>query len=117
MNNKKDRKTKSFRWFSLIVVAVLVFAVVNLVGQVRDYVGLTYEVKYYEDQLVAAQAEYADQIAQQDLLNNSAYLERMAREKLGMVKEGEAVISVIGADAADNVSSSPEEYDVDANPE
>ena len=48
-----------------------------------------------------------------------ARLERLkeAREKLGMVKEGEAVISVIGVDAADNVSSSSEEYDVDANPE
>ena len=53
------------------------------------------EAAHYEQVLAETKAAYQEQLDKQELLYNDSYLERMARERLGMVKEGETVISTV----------------------
>lgn len=97
MTNKttKRRKIKSFRWLNLFAVFIVFFFCFRIGGQIKQYIELQRQVDYYKEQLEMVQADYAAQLARKDLLNNTAYLERMARERLGMVKEGEEVVSIV----------------------
>ena len=120
MSRADTAKKKKIRWSSLILVGVALFCVVHLCGQIKNYFGLLDEINYYKNELVVAQEEYDEQISRQDLLNNDAYIERLAREKLGMVKRGESVVSVVEGDGIDennNAHAHDSSYDVDANPE
>ena len=60
--------------------------------------------------LAEAQAVYDDKMATIELLDNPAYLERVARENLGMVKQGETIVSVVRSEipvpSADDTSAS-----------
>jgi len=98
MTNKSKRRgkiKKSFRWLNLLALVVVFFFCLRIGGQIKQYVELQREADYYQEQLEIAQADYDIQLAKKDLLNNDAYLERMAREKLGMVKDGEEVVSIV----------------------
>jgi len=94
-NKTKRRKIKSFRWLNLLAVFIVFFFCLRIGGQIKQYIELQRQVDYYQEQLEMVQADYAAQLARKDLLNNTAYLERMARERLGMVKEGEEVVSIV----------------------
>ena len=118
-NNKKK-----FRWVNLLMFALAIFFVTRIGGQIHEYSGLIEEKKYYEQQLELVEAAYEEQLAEEELLNNDAYIERLAREKLGMVKAGESVVSVVDTDqpssdsfSSESVYSGNNDYDVDSNPE
>ena len=71
---------------------------VRLGQQARQYMSLNEEAESYRQQLVAAQAEYDEKQEQIDLLSNDAYIEKLARSRLGMVKKGETVVMTVDAD-------------------
>jgi len=104
-----------------MLIAFALFFVVRMVGQVAERGALLEEIEYYEDQLAAAEADYEEQISLQELMHNDSYIERVAREKLGMVKVGETVVSMVNVENDEDndfqADSSPSNYDVDSNPE
>lgn len=107
MSNKaKNPKKKSFRWLNLLAVFIMFFFCLRIGGQVKQYFALQKDVDYYQEQLDSAEADYTAQLSKEDLLNNDAYLERLAREKLGMVKEGEEVVSVLNVNLPDVLTTS-----------
>jgi len=61
--------------------------------QYQRYQHIQAEVTEYQHRLAVAQSEYDSLQEQVQLLYCDSYLEQMARGSLGMVKEGEVVIS------------------------
>lgn len=107
MSNKPQTRAqrRSFRWLNLLAILVVFFFCLRIGGQIREYNDLQGQVAYYQDQLALAEAEYDEQLKKMDLLNNDSYIERMARERLGMVKEGEEVVSIVKIDLPDYVDN------------
>lgn len=87
-------RNNNIRWFKLLICFVAVFAVVQICQQWYRYNLLLKEVDNYKDQLAAAQVNYDQLSEQKELLANDSYVEAIAREKLGMVKEGEVPVSI-----------------------
>ena len=79
--------------------------------QVKQYHDLQEEKAYYQEVLAETEAVYQDQLDKQELLYNDSYLERMARERLGMVKDGETVISTVETHLPEADSDSDESQD------
>lgn len=94
----RPQKKRVFRWGKLVVLALLVLAVIQLGGKIERYQALQAELAIYEAQLATTQAAYDERLQTVSLLENDAYLERLARENLGMVKEGEQVVSIVKVD-------------------
>ena len=98
MNSRVERRQniqiKSFRWLNLLVVLLLLFFGINLGIQAQEYFSLRAEINDYQSQLAVVEAEYENQTLLQQTLYDEATIEKMARERLGMVKEGEAVVTV-----------------------
>jgi cell division protein FtsB len=117
--NTRTRK-RSFRWLNLLAVFLVLFFCLRIGGQVKEYLALQNQVAYYQGQLEKAQAEYDEQLEKKDLLYNDAYIERLAREKLGMVKEGEEVVSIVKInlpDYVDNSSAGSDAASIDSSSE
>ena len=89
----QTKKKKKFRWWNILLVAAALFFCVRLGMQVNEYFALQEEAEYYREVLSETEDAYQEQLEKEELLNNESYLERVAREKLGMVKEGETVVS------------------------
>jgi|GEM_PF-2100813 len=98
MTNRTHKRRRSVRWGKLLIVMMALLFSVRLGRQVQQYLSLNEEAEAYRQQLAAVQAEYADKQEQIDLLSNDAYIERLARSRLGMVKQGETVVLTVDAD-------------------
>lgn len=100
-----DKKKKTFRWRKLLIVGLALFFCARLGGQINQYFELKAEAEYYQEQLALAEAEYQTQLDKQELYYNEAYLERVARERLGMVKQGESVVSILKTEVPEPASA------------
>ena len=94
MSNTR-RKQHSFRWLSLLVVAAVILGVIQMAGRIDRLIDMQNQVAACEERLEQAQAVYDEKMSTIELLDNPAYLERVARENLGMVKAGETIVSVV----------------------
>lgn len=106
---QENKKKKTFRWWNILVVGLALFFCVRLGLQIKEYHDLQDEAAHYEQVLAETKAAYQEQLDKQELLYNDSYLERMARERLGMVKEGETVISTVKTEVPET------EIDIDAD--
>lgn len=84
---------KRFCWFKLLLICLALFVLVKLGQQYQRYQLIQAEVSEYRQRLEIAQSEYDDLQEQVRLLYRDSYLEQLARSSLGMVKEGEVVVS------------------------
>ena len=85
-------KRKSFRFGPVLIVFLLIFGIYNFGQEYFQYVDLKGEVNYYQDKLKSTEADYAAIQGEKSLLYDDSYIEKMARENLGMIKEGETLI-------------------------
>lgn len=99
-SKQRPPRRRSVHWMKILILLVAVLFLTRIVGQVQQYHALLGEAEQYRAQLATAQAEYAEKQETIDLLGNDAYIEREAREKLGMVKPGETVVSPVQVDDA-----------------
>ncbi|MDO4582123.1 MAG: septum formation initiator family protein [Bacillota bacterium] len=89
------RRKKTPRWLTALTLAAVLFVVVQFTGQYLRYQELRKEADFYRDQLQQAESEYQYLLEQKELYYNDAFIERVARENLGMVKQGETVVSTV----------------------
>ena len=92
------KKKKSFRWMKVLLLLLVAIFVARLYGQINKYFDLQGEVQAYEGQLAQAEEVYQAKLNEIELFSNGAYMERIARERLGMVKEGEDVVLTVDTD-------------------
>jgi cell division protein FtsB len=90
---KYAKPRRSIAWRRLLVIGVAVFVLIQFANQVVVYREAKAEVLKYQEELTAVQTGYEDLQVQKELLFNNSYLEVLAREKLGMIRAGETVIS------------------------
>jgi len=71
----------------------VLFALLKLGQQYQRYQAIQSEVELHQQQFVTAQDEYQRLQDQMKLYYSDSYLEQIARSSLGMVKQGEVVVS------------------------
>lgn len=98
MSKNSSRKKRSFRWITLVIVGAVLLGAVQMAGRIDRLIDMKNQVAACEVRLAEAQAVYDDKMSTIELLDNPAYLERVARENLGMVKKGETMVSVVRTD-------------------
>ncbi|MBR5428953.1 MAG: septum formation initiator family protein [Firmicutes bacterium] len=100
MTKTTRRKNRSVRWLSVIIALAVLLGVIQMAGRIDTLIDMRGQVKDCQARLVQAQALYDEKMTTIELLDNPSYLERVARENLGMVKAGETIVSVVRADEA-----------------
>ena len=89
---KTKHKKKKFRFFAAFLVLFMAFMLYKCGGQFYEISKLNSQKSDLEATYAQIQQEKADLEAQKELLNDDTYLERMARENLLMVRDGEYLI-------------------------
>lgn len=85
------RKRKSGWWiFPLLAVAV-VYTAFTLYSQSREMYAIRIEMKEVQKRIDRDKALRQELLEQKDELNSDESIEKIAREKLGMVKDGERI--------------------------
>ncbi len=88
-HNKKRR----FNCAKILIILGIALAMFNLLSQYWRYLDMQDKIAIYQQDLIAAEEEYVQLMAKKELLiSNDSYLEQLARESLGMVRAGEAVV-------------------------
>ncbi len=90
-NNQKGNK--KIRWGKILMVVFTVFVLLQFGQQYIKYTEVNSEIAVYEDKLEVAEAKYEDLKQEKSLLLSDSYIEKMAREDLGMIKKGEVLLS------------------------
>lgn len=91
--SKPNRKRRIIAWIFIVAIAAL-----TVVPRGKTLLELTIRKKGLEQekqQLIKANQELAEQVKQ---IQSPEYVERLAREKLGMVKDGERVVMEVSED-------------------
>ena len=92
MSGKKKLKIKKVRVFRVFLVFFAAFMVYQCSGQVVEIMQLNAQKTDLEMAYADIQTEKSQLEEQKELLNDDTYLERLARENLLMVREGEYLL-------------------------
>ena len=90
----KARKQRGINWFALIMLAVIVYFSSILISQQVYLSQAADDYASAKARLEAAQQENAALKAEARQLNELSYIEKIAREELGMTRAGELPYSV-----------------------
>ncbi len=86
-------RKRRFNCARVLIILGIVLAMFNLLSQYWRYLDMQDKIAIYEQDLITAEQEYEQLMAKKELLsNNDSYMEQLARESLGMVRAGEAVV-------------------------
>lgn len=94
MQRKGQHKRRGFSWFTLILCVVIGYFSILLIfqqtylGQVRD------DRMAAETRLAAAREEHERLVKEKEDLQSLDYIEKIAREDLGMTRSGEMPYSI-----------------------
>ena len=80
---------RQINWFVIIMIIMFLLAAFKLGEQAITYRNLSQERIKAEERLKAAQEENDQLQEEKKLLNDPEYIEKLAREELGMTKQGE----------------------------
>ncbi len=85
------RKTKKGWWLVPLLAGVLIYATFTFSSQSNDLYILNLEIKQLEQKIAKEEEEKQRLLEQRDEISSDESIEKIAREKLGMVKDGERV--------------------------
>ena len=89
MNETKKAKGKWFSWFAVALFLVVAYFSSVLISQQVHLNQVARDQEMAEARLAAAKREHAALEKERDDLVNREYIEKIAREELGMTKQGE----------------------------
>ncbi len=90
---RKRKKVKfKLKGPSVILLILLGFIFYSFGGQMVEMYNVRHEIQKIQEQMDELRLKNADLRKQIEQLNSDAYIEREAREKLGLVKPGEKII-------------------------
>ena len=110
MPAKREPRKRRFRLGLLLLLVAFAFVTLKFGQQYQRIQEMRQEAQQYEKQYAAVLAEKEKLEEEKELLSAPTYIERLAREKLGLVKNGEVL--VVPAEENDEV----EEYKEEVNP-
>ncbi len=85
------RKTKKGWWLTPLLAVVLIYAAFTFTAQSNDLYILNLEIKQLEQKVAKEEEEKQRLMEEKDEISSDESIEKIAREKLGMVKDGERV--------------------------
>lgn len=85
------RKTKKGWWLTPLLAVVLIYAAFTFTAQSNDLYILNLEIKQLEQKIAKEEEEKQRLMEEKDEISSDESIEKIAREKLGMVKDGERV--------------------------
>lgn len=86
------KKFNNNKWFSrLILLAVFGYVVYTLITQQVSLNKLDKEYTYYENKHIEQQCRNQDLKEEKESINSDAYIEQVARDKLGLVMPNETI--------------------------
>ncbi len=85
------RKTKKGWWLTPLLAVVLIYAAFTFTAQSNDLYILNLEIKQLEQKVAKEEEEKQRLMDEKDEISSDESIEKIAREKLGMVKDGERV--------------------------
>ncbi|MGI6091976.1 MAG: septum formation initiator family protein [Veillonellaceae bacterium] len=83
------RRKVRIKWFRLAAIFIFGYFIYLFVGQQNQLSAIESENKAARQRLEQAVQENASLIEERNKLNTPAYIEKLAREELGLVKPGE----------------------------
>jgi cell division protein FtsL len=85
------RKTKKSWWLTPLLAVVLIYAAFTFTAQSNELYILNLEIKQLEQKIAKEEEEKQRLMKERDEISSDESIEKIAREKLGMVKDGERV--------------------------
>jgi len=85
----RRRRKHSFNWFRLILIVVAGYFLYVCVGQQLEIQAISRETEFSRLRLEQVQQQHKALTNEKEQLSSSAYIEKLAREELGLVKPGE----------------------------
>lgn len=111
--NERFKKNVKKKFFTKTSVLAWIFAAILLIGMIYAYVNTERKIQAYQESIDELSIEIKelektnrDLEEQMENVDSDEYIERIARERLGMVKDGEIVLKQSNNDEVDSSSGS-----------
>lgn len=85
------QKKRKCWWLIPLMAGVLIYAAITFAAQSNDLYILDLEIKQLEEKIAKEEEEKKNLLKMKDEISSDESIEKIAREKLGMVKDGERV--------------------------
>jgi len=85
------RKRKSGWWIVPLLAVAFVYTAFTVYSQSREMYAIRIEMKEVQKRIDREKALKQELLKQKDQMNSDESIEKIAREKLGMVKDGERI--------------------------
>lgn len=92
---QKPKKRRGISWFAPIVLLAVIYFVSVVISQQSYLNQIDRDQVATEQRLQAAKEEHARLTEEREALNDPHYIEKVAREELGMTKRGELPYAVV----------------------
>lgn len=89
MKRRIKQRKGIFSWFTILLVIIIGYFAVILVKQQIYLNQVSADQAAAEERLATAKAEHERLVKEKDDLNRLDYIEKIAREELGMTRKGE----------------------------
>lgn len=89
MKQRIKQRKGLFNWFTILLVIIIGYFAVILVKQQIYLNQVSADQAAAEERLATARAEHESLVKEKDDLNRLDYIEKIAREELGMTRRGE----------------------------
>lgn len=89
MKPREKRKKGWFSWFTVLLIIIILYFSSILISQQLYLNQVSEDQAAAEARLAAAQQEHDKLVQEKDDLNRLDYIEKIAREQLGMTRKGE----------------------------
>lgn len=89
MRPREKRKKSWFSWFNFLLIAIIVYFSSILISQQIYLSQVNEDQAAAEARLAAAQEEHDKLVKEKDDLSRLDYIEKIAREQLGLTRRGE----------------------------
>ncbi|WP_434131783.1 Cell division protein FtsL [Sporomusa paucivorans] len=86
---QKRRKSKQFSWFRLCLLIMAGYFCYAVIDQQTELYQIRRETEVVNAQMAQAREVNSRLLAEKENLSTAAYIEKVAREQLGLVKPGE----------------------------
>ncbi|NLC76254.1 MAG: septum formation initiator family protein [Clostridia bacterium] len=88
----KQKKAFKLRWRPLLIVIAVLYVLASFGGLQLEMRKADAQITALEERKAALLAEQQQLLEEKDKLNNPVFIERRAREALGLIKPGEKVL-------------------------
>ncbi|MBP2662508.1 MAG: ftsL 2 [Firmicutes bacterium] len=86
---QKNKTTRQFSWFRLCIMVMAGYFCYVFIGQQTELARIRQEAELVNTRMNEAVALNTSLTAEKEMLSTAAYIEKVAREQLGLVKPGE----------------------------